>query len=419
MNKTKLTLFSALTTTFCRLLTSRLALPLLVLTLLAACSGDDDGTAKIKTYTLRARIDTGYTRVSHDDTDDYLKCNWEVGDKVELKPTATSQVTGTYVFTVTSVKVSGEAVLTYTGILPETDYFVGRATYLPGEGDACLQETNGSTSHLKYGEVLTADIREKLLANLLGEDGEVLTFRHEQTNVYRVSFTAPDELTPGAVFSIIGAWERGDASVKLGFAAAKGEEVDVYIIFDAGKVPADGTLIYSLDTGDKLYTLARTYTTAVTFDVGKFWAENLTTSQLKLRSTPGDFGCRSKTVWNALGESELMTWDEAAAISREGYVLPTREQYEELIETTTWHKTDNYHCTSERGYIVAGKLAGYRGNYIFFPEQGNDYSADGGYYWTSDEFDEYAFVLMFGGDTGEPTVSAIYKDMTCSVRLAK
>lgn len=83
----------------------------------------------------------------------------------------------------------------------------------------------------------------------------------------------------------------------------------------------------------------------------------------------------------------LETEDDAAtAIWGSGWRIPSRAEMDELIKKCTWTWTE---INGMSGYIVASKVEGYNGNYIFLPAAGCCYEENQsgvkmfGHYWTS------------------------------------
>lgn len=100
------------------------------------------------------------------------------------------------------------------------------------------------------------------------------------------------------------------------------------------------------------------------------------------------------------GKNTLDACDDAAHVHwGEGWRLPTKEEFEELIKKCKWEWTTEYHCN---GYKVTGP----NGNSIFLPAAGfyfdefsfsNDYVQTDALYWSRSRSgeDEDAYVLDF------------------------
>ncbi len=132
-----------------------------------------------------------------------------------------------------------------------------------------------------------------------------------------------------------------------------------------------------------------------------------------------DLGLPSGTLWknaneiNAQKEYNLFTFDEA--VNAFGYDLPTKEQWQELIDECTWSWTFG-------GY----KIIGPNHNYIILPGDGR-YDCDGGYknktgdgdYWSaaSDEGNGAYGCSFDSGTTGD--ISWYFVCDGLSVRLVR
>ena len=101
---------------------------------------------------------------------------------------------------------------------------------------------------------------------------------------------------------------------------------------------------------------------------------------------------------------EYYDWDSAQKL---GVQLPTKEQFEELIDNCTWKWTT---FNGVNGYKVTGP----NGNSIFLPAAGCRYgtevyySGSFGYYWSSslnDYFCNDAYYLLFRSDDHRRNVS--------------
>ena len=82
--------------------------------------------------------------------------------------------------------------------------------------------------------------------------------------------------------------------------------------------------------------------------------------------------------------------------------MPTREEFQELIDNCTWTWYDNYRNTGVAGYHVASKKPGFDNNFIFLPAGGECREESkpsakeiGGYYWTSSYSDFGPYALLF------------------------
>jgi uncharacterized protein (TIGR02145 family) len=102
-----------------------------------------------------------------------------------------------------------------------------------------------------------------------------------------------------------------------------------------------------------------------------------------------DLGLPSGTLWKAVDEPGLYTYDEAT--SQFGNQLPTNTIMEELKRECVWSWNGNgYHVTGPNGNFITLPASGYRdcnGNYI--------YMGLGGYYWSSKPYSTYADGLYF------------------------
>ena len=101
------------------------------------------------------------------------------------------------------------------------------------------------------------------------------------------------------------------------------------------------------------------------------------------------------------GNGEYYTFDNALTLENNGNRLPTKEEFQELIDNCTWLWTEE---KGVKGYKVTSKK---NSNCIFLPAAGKrDEGFDGpkvffggsiGYYWSSSAYnDENAYFLYFG-----------------------
>lgn len=131
-----------------------------------------------------------------------------------------------------------------------------------------------------------------------------------------------------------------------------------------------------------------------------------------------DLGLPSGTKWKKVNEynsqdsNGFYTYEEA--VNAFGESLPTKEQFEELIDKCTWTWTD--------GGI---KVEGGNGNFIILPAAGSrSYSGDvcevgeGGFYWSSTP-DNYGSVWMLDFSSTDQFVRTNGRDEGNSVRLVK
>lgn len=105
-----------------------------------------------------------------------------------------------------------------------------------------------------------------------------------------------------------------------------------------------------------------------------------------------DLGLPSGTLWAAENEDGYFTFDEA--VEKFGNSLPTKEQFEELIE-----HTDKYWDLQKKGMWFVSKK---NGGKIFMPASGYRYGADtydlcysGHYYSASPFYENNAYCLSF------------------------
>ena len=102
------------------------------------------------------------------------------------------------------------------------------------------------------------------------------------------------------------------------------------------------------------------------------------TMQAQLKNEYVDMGLPSGTKWKTKNEAGgLYDWD--SAINKFGDKMPTKEQWEELMEKCTWSWTDKgYKVTSKNGKSIFLPAAGFRSC------DGNVNSVGGwGRYWSS------------------------------------
>lgn len=109
-----------------------------------------------------------------------------------------------------------------------------------------------------------------------------------------------------------------------------------------------------------------------------------------------DLGLTSGTKWKAMNEvneavaaGDFFTYDEA--MDRFGYGLPSKEQYEELIDECQWTWTGSgYNVTGPNGNSITLPAAGGRECYE------NVYFEDGLYWSFTPDGSDYAWHLSFG-----------------------
>ena len=125
-----------------------------------------------------------------------------------------------------------------------------------------------------------------------------------------------------------------------------------------------------------------------------------------------DLGLPSGTLWKAVDEPGLYTYDEAT--SQFGNQLPTNTIMEELKRECVWSWNGNgYHVTGPNGNFITLPASGYRdcnGNYI--------YMGLGGYYWssTSTDFDAANYIFF---DASKVSVYSVNRCNSFSVRIVK
>ena len=114
--------------------------------------------------------------------------------------------------------------------------------------------------------------------------------------------------------------------------------------------------------------------------------------------------------------------DDAAAFNwGNNWCMPTRQQFQELIDNCTWTWTTR---NGKNGYEVKGK----NGNSIFLPAAGsrNDYfpntnkAGNSGVYWSSSLGDtytyQYGFAITFNSDYHSVEVESVQRFIGCSIR---
>ena len=136
-----------------------------------------------------------------------------------------------------------------------------------------------------------------------------------------------------------------------------------------------------------------------------------------------DLGLPSGTLWATMNVGAEGIADYGGYFSHEealnfGVTLPTKEQFEELVENTTYKWAENYNNCGVNGDLFIGK----NGKELFFPASGY-YSFTGGhlrgsfgYYWSSsflEHDDSYAYFLSFTIES----IPCIYVN-SCSYRFA-
>lgn len=123
-----------------------------------------------------------------------------------------------------------------------------------------------------------------------------------------------------------------------------------------------------------------------------------------------DLGLPSGTLWAAENEDGYFTFDEA--VEKFGNSMPTKEQFEELIE-----HTDKYWDLQKKGMWFVGR----NGNKVFIPalgSRGGDciYEPDCAFYWSATPYDKFcARYLRFGSDFS--TMCHLRRHYSLSVRL--
>lgn len=428
--------------------------------MLGSCSADDilqseaDMQQNTVTYTMTADMDAVTSRATYIEEDDCMNVKWEINDVVSV-----SNGTESYDFYVTKVDANtNKATLSYTGAaIPDASDFTGTATYAPRDAQKVnIQTANDNTEHLKYNETAVATLTNVNLNNAS------LTFRHEQTAVYKVTFTAPTNITAGSTLTMSGVGE--DAALKLNFSADKDATVDCYVMAPGGRVEEGGTLKFSLEVGGFTYcrSMKCTKTGGVTYENGKYWLASLGNKlELKLidghefvdlglpsgvkwatcnvgASSPEEKGdyfswgeTQSKTEyswstykwcdgtenkitkyqkygWSTSGNNEITLYasdDAAYANWGRNWRMPTNKQMLELITNCTW--TDVY----VKGWPVKKVTSKINGNIIYIPYAGrNGNISFNGEYWTS----TYAPYRESTGDYSEQNKTASCLNFTTS-----
>lgn len=249
--------------------------------MLGSCSADDilqseaDMQQNTVTYTMTADMDDVTSRATYIEEDDCMNVKWEINDVVSV-----SNGTESYDFYVTKVDANtNKATLSYTGAaIPDASDFTGTATYAPRDAQKVnIQTANDNTEHLKYNETAVATFTNVNLNNAS------LTFRHEQTAVYKVTFIAPTNIAVGSTLTMSGVGQ--DATLKLNFSANKDDAITCYIMAPGGTVEEGGTLKFSLEVGSFTYCRSMKCTKAggVTYENGKYWLASLSNKlELKL-----------------------------------------------------------------------------------------------------------------------------------------
>lgn len=125
-----------------------------------------------------------------------------------------------------------------------------------------------------------------------------------------------------------------------------------------------------------------------------------------------DLGLPSGTLWKNTNEEDLCTYDEA--IGRYGNMLPTKEQFEELIAKCQWTWTGSEcRITGPNGYSIVLPALGYKSSYGDTCNEGSY-----GYYWSSTtDWEDQAWDLYFNSEREDVSLSN-YGDAQ-SVRLVK
>ena len=117
------------------------------------------------------------------------------------------------------------------------------------------------------------------------------------------------------------------------------------------------------------------------------------------------------------GLSVLEASDDAARSNLGGnWRLPTKSEWEQLLEKCTWEWKTNYNGTGANGYLVTSKINGYEGCSIFLPTTGRYTgtskmgSSTDGKYWSStlhSDYQDSAFMLDFDNENNH---SVSYSD---------
>ena len=123
-------------------------------------------------------------------------------------------------------------------------------------------------------------------------------------------------------------------------------------------------------------------------DYGNYYAWGETTTKSTYTKDNSASYESSDSKWNNIGGTSLC--DAATANWGDGWRLPTKEDFEELLRECTWEWTT---LNGYNGYKVTGP----NGNSIFLPAAGWRYGADegragsGGYYWSSTPDESYTY----------------------------
>ncbi len=138
-----------------------------------------------------------------------------------------------------------------------------------------------------------------------------------------------------------------------------------------------------------------------------------------------DLGLPSGTKWSKANEEGFYTYDEAVLKFKFGRRLPSKTQWEELVEKCEWEWIDS----ETGGYRITGP----NGKSITLPAPGLYYEEDGwveepgsyGCYWSSsvdysDEYeDAYVWTLFFEREDHHCGVENCYREVPSSVRLVQ
>jgi len=125
-----------------------------------------------------------------------------------------------------------------------------------------------------------------------------------------------------------------------------------------------------------------------------------------------DLGLPSGTLWATMNVGAEGIADYGDCFTHEealnfGVTLPTKEQFRELVENTTYKWVENYNNCGVNGGLLIGK----NGNELFFPTRGSF-----GFYWSSsflEHNDNYAHFLSCSTEH----IPCIYVN-SCSYRFA-
>ena len=154
-------------------------------------------------------------------------------------------------------------------------------------------------------------------------------------------------------------------------------------------------------------------------EYGLYFAWGETTGYTAEQVTSGEKLFDNENYTASWISSDLISDQDAAHVNLGGnWRMPTKDEYQELIDNCNVEWTTNYNQTGVAGQVFTSKV---NGNSVFFPAAGFcnylfvETIGSGGQYWSA-SFDESSTVWYFGFYSNHPIVSNNERYIGQSVR---